>query len=152
MRRALLGMLLFIGAAAWAFDPVVPGYPMQFPRDMGSHPGHRIEWWYVTGQLDADGGEPLGFQVTFFRVRNPGAEDHPGLFSPRQLLFAHAALADASIGQLLHEQRSARSIEGLVEARTGDTNVRIDDWALRREGRGYRASIPAASFTLDLAF
>ena len=142
-----------MSVTAAAFDPVVPGFAMQFPKDMGAHPGHRIEWWYVTGQLDAaGGGEPLGFQVTFFRVRNPGAEDHPGLFSARQLLFAHAALADASIGHLLHDQRSARAIEGLVDARVGDTDVRIDDWVLRREGRGYRARIPAEGFVLDLAF
>jgi predicted secreted hydrolase len=159
-RRAARGarsLLLFLGLAmtsgALAFDPVLPGFTMQFPRDMGAHPGHRLEWWYVTGQLDAaDGSGPLGFQVTFFRVRNPDAEDRPGTFSPRQLLFAHAALADKSIGHLLHDQRSARAIEGLVEARAGDTDVRIDDWMLRREGRGYRARIPAESFVLDLAF
>jgi predicted secreted hydrolase len=34
----------------------------------------------------------------------------------------------------------------------GDTDVRIDDWTLRREGRGYRTRIPAEGFTLDLAF
>lgn len=107
----------------------------------------------MTGQLDAaSGGEPLGFQVTFFRVRNPEADNHPGLFSARQLLFAHAALADASLGHLLHDQRSARAIDGLVEARAGDTAVRIDDWSLRREAAGYRARIPAEAFVLDLFF
>lgn len=149
----LIACALLISFAAHAFDAVVPGYAMQFPRDMGAHPGHRIEWWYVTGQLDrAEGGTPLGFQVTFFRVRNPDAESNPSRFSPRQLLFAHAALADASIGRLLHGERSARVLEGLVEARLGDTDVRIDDWSLRRDGRGYRTVVAAESFTLDLAF
>ena len=45
---------------------------LAFPRDEGSYPDFRIEWWYVTGQLD-DGASkvkaPLGFRVTFFRVR-----------------------------------------------------------------------------------
>ncbi|HCE03228.1 MAG TPA: hypothetical protein DEQ98_08295, partial [Acidobacteria bacterium] len=26
-----------------------PGYTLQFPRDHGSHPEYRIEWWYYTG-------------------------------------------------------------------------------------------------------
>ena len=149
----LLAAGMLLAWAASAFDPVVPGVPLQFPRDMGAHPGFRIEWWYVTGQLEPkDAGTPLGFQVTFFRVRNPAAEDDHGLFSPRQLLFAHAALADPAAGHLLHGERSARSIPGLVEASTADTDVRIDDWMLRREGAGYRTRIPAESFTLELTF
>jgi predicted secreted hydrolase len=135
---------------AWAFDPVVPGTKLEFPRDAGAHPGHRIEWWYVTGHLDSPQG-PMGFQVTFFRVRNPEAEDNPSRFSPRQLLFAHAALADPALGRLAHAQRSARLLEGLVEARLGDTGVRLDDWSLAREGAGYRTRIAGDGFTLDLA-
>jgi predicted secreted hydrolase len=153
MRKALLlALLLGVSAVAAAYDAVVPGAALQFPRDAGAHPGHRIEWWYVTGQLDAGGGVPLGFQVTFFRVRNPGAEENPSRFSARQLLFAHAALADPALGRLLHDQRSARALEGLVEARIGDTDVRIDDWSLRRDGGGYRAIIPGDGFSLELAF
>jgi predicted secreted hydrolase len=138
---------------ALAYDPVVPGYEIQFPRDAGAHPGHRIEWWYVTGHLDAaDGGAPMGFQVTFFRVRNPAAEGSASRFAPAQLLFAHAALADPAQGHLLHEQRSARGIAGLVEAAQGNTDVRIDDWSLRREDGVYRTRITGDEMALDLAF
>ena len=71
---AALAFCLFAGiAAAQAFDPVAPGRTIRFPEDAGAHPGHRIEWWYVTGQLDSREG-PLGFQVTFFRVRRPEGE------------------------------------------------------------------------------
>ena len=134
---------------AFGFDPVVPGHKLEFPRDAGAHPGHRIEWWYVTGHLQAPQG-PLGFQVTFFRVRNPDAEGNASRFSPRQLLFAHAALADPGEGRLLHAQRSARALEGLVAARSDDLDVRIEDWSLAREGGAYRARIASEDFTLDL--
>lgn len=134
---------------AFAFDPVMPGKALAFPRDAGAHPGHRLEWWYITGHLESDRG-PMGFQVTFFRVRNPAAEGNPSRFSPSQLLFAHAALGDPALGKLLHDQRTARAIEGLVEAKTTGTDVRIDDWTLRREGNPYRTRIAAEDFTLDL--
>ena len=39
----------------------------EFPRDHGPHPTFRHEWWYVTGHLDAAGGERFGFELTFFR-------------------------------------------------------------------------------------
>jgi len=75
------------------FAKVVPGYRMQFPRDEGSHPDFRVEWWYLTGWLQ-DGGKPLGFQVTFFRARPELKHDNPSAFTPRQILIAHAALSD----------------------------------------------------------
>ena len=143
-------LLLLFAARAFAFDPVVPGKALQFPRDAGSHPGHRIEWWYLTGQLETKRG-PMGFQVTFFRVRNPEAEANPSRFSPAQILFAHAALADPAKGHLLHDQRSARALKDLVEAREDETAVRIDDWHLVRDPGGYRARIDARDFALDLA-
>jgi len=160
MRRVAALLLALAGLCASAapaappaagFDPVVRGHALEFPRDFGAHPGFRIEWWYVTGQLDA-GGAPLGFQVTFFRVRNPGAESNPSRFSPRQILFAHAALSDPARGHLLHDQRTQREFESLVEARSGDTDVRIDDWSFVRESGAYRARIAADGFALDLAF
>jgi predicted secreted hydrolase len=136
---------------ALAYDPVVPGYKMQFPRDFGAHPGHRIEWWYITGRLQSPQG-PMGFQVTFFRVRNKDAEANPSRFAPKQLLFAHAALASPSEGKLLHAQRSGRMLEGLVEAAREDTNVRLDDWTLERTRDAYRTVVNAEDFTLELAF
>src|ERR1700738_1414029 len=59
--------------AAWAgapdYSPVASGQPLKFPRDYGAHPDFHIEWWYVTGWLEADAGTALGFQLTFFRSR-----------------------------------------------------------------------------------
>ena len=149
MRRVLAAFLSLLIAPAFAYDPVTPGKVLVFPRDMGSHPGHRIEWWYVTGHLDSPEGA-LGFQVTFFRVRNPDAEANPSRFAPSQILFAHAALADPAAGRLLHAQRSERALEGLVEASTAGTDVRIDDWSLRREDGAYRTRIAAEDFSLEL--
>jgi predicted secreted hydrolase len=150
VRGFCLSIALLWPLAAGAFDPVVPGKAIELPRDAGAHPGHRIEWWYVTGHLESKRG-PLGFQVTFFRVRNRDAEANPSRFAPKQLLFAHGALADPARARLLHAERSARALEGLVEARQGDTDVRIDDWHLRRESGAYRTRIASEEFTLELS-
>lgn len=141
--------IVALAASAVAFDPVSPAYVPRLPQDAGSHPGHRIEWWYATGQVESPRG-PLGFQVTFFRVRNPAAEGNASRFAPSQLLFAHAAIADPQAGRLRHDQRSARALAGLVEAQVGETRVVIDDWSLVREAGAYRARIPADGFALEL--
>jgi predicted secreted hydrolase len=152
--RRLAALLLALaialpGLAREGYAPVVPGKRLSFPADRGSHPGHRIEWWYATGQLESARGT-LGFQVTFFRLRNRDAESNPSRFAPAQLLFAHAALAEPSHGKLRHDQRIARALPGLAEAREAETHVFIDDWSFRREAGRYLARIPGEGFALDL--
>ena len=44
---------------------------VELPRDHGSHPRYRTEWWYITGWMRDAGGVERGVQVTFFRSR-PG--------------------------------------------------------------------------------
>jgi predicted secreted hydrolase len=139
-------------AIAQDYAQVQPGHELQFPRDQGSHPQFRTEWWYLTGWVKDARGRDLGIQITFFRNRPRLAEDNPSRFAPRQLLFAHAALADAKAGKLLHDQRAARAGFGLAEAQTGRTDVSIDDWSLRQTADGYSASIAAREFSYALEF
>ena len=119
---------------------------LHFPRDFGSHNEAGIEWWYVTGELQA-GDELCGFQLTFFRSRTGLARDNPSRFAARQLLLAHAAVSDLRAGRLLHAQRVVRWSESddetlLAFASTQDTRVRVQDWSLLREGDGsYRAQL-----------
>jgi len=160
-RLALLFVLLLVaGTAAAADTPLLPEYPtvtpgavIQFPRDHGAHPDFRSEWWYVTGWLSGDDGKPMGFQVTFFRTRPSVDQNNPSAFAVKQVLFAHAALSDPSVGHLLHDQRAARAGLGLAEASTDDTDVVIDDWSLKRDGSGvFHAKAGGADFMLDLNF
>ena len=150
--RSLAAFLLALAlpAIGAAYDPVTPGAALAFPADHGAHPGHRIEWWYVTGQLEDGAAKPIGFQVTFFRLRNAEADGSESRFAPKQLLMAHAAIADPSRGSLLHDQRAAREGFGLATAKIGDTDVSIGRWRLAREGEDYVAEIPADGFSLTL--
>jgi len=134
------------------YPHVEPGHPLRFPRDHGSHPDFRVEWWYVTGWLADRAGNAYGVQVTFFRLRPRVAEDNPSAFAPSQLLFAHAALADPRYTRLRHDQRAARAGFGLAEAREDTTQVFIGDWSLALVDDVYQAKIAARDFALDLAF
>ncbi|HYE40874.1 MAG TPA: carotenoid 1,2-hydratase [Ramlibacter sp.] len=154
MLRWLMAFLLLAAqacAAAPSFAPVTPGQPLVFPRDFGAHPAFKTEWWYVTGWLRTADGKPLGFQVTFFRSATGLARDNPSRFAARQLVIGHAALSDPAAGRLLHDQRSAREGFGLASARVGDTDIRLDDWTMRREAGGaYRVRLRARDFSFDL--
>ena len=133
------------------YGEVVPR-ALVFPRDHGSHPDFRTEWWYITGWTRDREGVARGVQITFFRSRPGVAEDVRSAFAPRQIVFAHAALADPAQGRLRHDQRAARAGFGLAEAREETTDVVLDDWVLLLDDDTYRARIPARDFTFDLAF
>ena len=49
------------------FQQPEPGDTLIFPEDWGPHPQHRIEWWYLTANLETQDGRPLGLQWTQFR-------------------------------------------------------------------------------------
>lgn len=138
------------GTDAPAFAPVVPELSPQFPRDFGSHPQFRLEWWYVTGWLTTREHETLGFQITFFRTRPEWNEPNPSRFAPQQLLIAHCALSDPSHAGLWHDQRARRADPQLARAEESDTRVWIDDWRLERQSDGYRAQVAAEDFALEL--
>ena len=147
-RRAFL--LALAAAPLVRYPEVTPGYRLRFPRDHGAHPDYRTEWWYATGWLER-GGAPLGFQVTFFRARTPWRFEDGGDFAPRQIVFAHAALADPKLGRLRHDQRVAREALGLAGAAQATTDAWIDDWRLALRGDTYRATLAAREFTLELS-
>ena len=161
MRKLLVFALLAIGAGfgatgaerAVVYPAVMPGSELRFPRDHGAHPGYRTEWWYFTGWLEDEEGRPLGFQITFFRSRPATDPANPSAFAPKQILFAHAALSDPSIGKLVHDQRMARIGFRLAEAATADAKVKLLDWHLERGPDGvFRARTPGRSVGLDLTF
>ena len=155
-RRAFLfAPLLLAGARAGAqirYPAVVPDTVLQFPRDHGSHADFRTEWWYVTAWVRDPDGHDIGVQITFFRNRPGVAESGTSRFAPRQLLFAHAAIADPRHGRLRHDQRAARAGFGLAEAAEATTDVHIGDWSLRLAGDTYKSRIVAREFTVDLTF
>jgi predicted secreted hydrolase len=132
------------------YPAVEPRRALVFPRDHGAHPEYRTEWWYLTGWLHGSRAAALGFQVTFFRARPPFDSANPSRFAPRQILLAHAALADPAQGRLRHDERAARAALGLAGASETTTEVWIDDWRLALEGRRYVARIAARDFRFDL--
>ncbi len=145
-----ISSLPLAGAASIPSGIADPGRMLQFPRDHGSHPSFRIEWWYITGWLQDHTARNLGFQITFFRVRPQLRPGNPSAFNPEHIIIAHAAIADPAQGRLIHSQKAARAVFELAGAATDNTRVWLDDWRLTRHGTGYAASINAVELALDL--
>lgn len=122
-----LSWLLPCAAQDWA--AAKPGYQFVFPRDHGSHPDFKIEWWYFTGNLRSAKGDRYGYQLTFFRI---GSVMQPVAASPwalRDIWMAHFAVTDVS-GKKYHcADRLNRAGPGLAGAST--ERVWNEDWSCR---------------------
>ncbi len=152
-RRLLLGS----AAASLPLSVVMqqahalPLKTLVFPRDRGSHPDFRTEWWYITGQATS-GKRVFGFQLTFFRSRVDSTQAMTSKFAAKQLVFAHAAITDVDGKKLWHDQRISRDGFGVASASEADMNIRLRDWSLESEGSRYTANLVSSDFAIRLQF
>ncbi len=137
------------------FERALQPRHFEFPADHGPHPGFRHEWWYVTGNLESDRGERLGFELTFFRVAlAPPAKTQPAgdsAWRTTQLYSAHFALTDPARRHFEFAQRSARAALGLAGAEADPFAVWLGDWRLDADANGrWQLSAHANGYQLSL--
>ncbi len=129
-----------------------PGYRFSFPRDHGSHPAFRTEWWYFTGHLwTFDGKRRFGYQLTFFRQ---ATSKHDLQGSPAwrsdQIFLAHGTLTDETGKRFLVNERLNRG--GLVAGSAEDhLAVFNESWKAEQDGSGpIRLHLSVQGALLDL--
>jgi predicted secreted hydrolase len=133
---------------------------LEFPKDHGAHPGFRTEWWYYTGNLQADSGRQFGFQLTFFRsqVSPPGAEkkwpDNPSAWRTSQVYLAHAALSDVRGKLHLHAEGVSRAALGMAGVRqtAEQTTVYLRNWSATIDGDEHVLSVDTGELAFKLRF
>ena len=131
----------------------------EFPRDHGSHPDFKVEWWYLTGHLFGPSSERFGFQATFFRKavppRIPTESQSEVAFRTDEIFLFHAALLDVATGRFVHTERLARSgwdasaSEKGLSVQVGEAQLRTPDPVLERFSLDAAVG-EAAGFSLQL--
>lgn len=138
-----------LGTDADGFALPAPDPVFDFPADHGAHPDFRIEWWYLTANLDGADGKEYGLQWTLFRsALEPG--EGQGWQSP-QVWFAHAAVTTPD--QHLATERFARGGIGQAGVRPDPFRAWIDEWVM--EGPDFdevslRAQGPDFSYDMQM--
>jgi predicted secreted hydrolase len=105
---------------------------LAFPADYGPHPDFQTEWWYYTGNLEAEGGRHFGYQLTFFRRALLPPTNHPQRLSDwgsSQVYMAHFAMTDVSAGRYQAFERLQRGAAGLAGAQAVPFQVWLEDWS-----------------------
>ncbi|MEM9426326.1 MAG: lipocalin-like domain-containing protein [Pseudomonadota bacterium] len=112
-----------LGQTSDGFDLPDPETRFVFPQDHGAHNGYRIEWWYVTANLEAADGTPYGIQWTLFRSALA-----PGGAEADQAWMAHAAVSTP--GGHLYAERFARGASGQAGVTAAPFDAFIDEWQM----------------------
>lgn len=106
-----------------------------FPKDHGSHPEFRTEWWYFTGNLTDPSKKRFGYQLTFFRqgvLFKANDPNHP--WAIRDIHLTHFTLTDVSAGQFWYADRVSRKGPGLAGAAEKGMHVWLLNWMAKMEG------------------
>lgn len=118
-----------------AFRLALPGYEFSFPRDHGSHPEYRTEWWYYTGHLRTQSGKRYGFEVTFFRV---AIEQGPKAtrWDLQHVMPAHFAITDVNGKAFRYYEKLNRASPFTADAAEGRLDVFNEAWRLTTNADG----------------
>ena len=109
-----------------------------FPKDHGPHPDYKIEWWYYTGNLQANNGQEFGYQLTFFRsALIPEMPQRKSHLAANQIYMAHFALTDVKAEVHTSFERYSRGAVGLAGAQGEPTyKVWLEDWSASQDDAG----------------
>lgn len=147
------GLRLLGGEAGDGFARATEPRPFVFPRDHGTHPEYRTEWWYFTGNLATSDSRHFGFELTFFRYAlAPPAAAAQGASAWRaeQVWMAHFAITDTEGHRFFARERITREALGLAGATAEPLRVWVEDWAAEGEGRGDELALQLAARDDDI--
>jgi predicted secreted hydrolase len=143
------------GSNRAGFAQVTAPRPFVFPRDHGSHPEYATEWWYYTGNLDAEDGRHFGFQLTFFRSALVSETlERASDWAATNIYMAHFTVTDVAGGQFRAFDRFSRGAAGLAGATGAPYRVWLDNWSAEGsgpEGMAMRLRAAQDDAAIDLA-
>ncbi|HYH06659.1 MAG TPA: lipocalin-like domain-containing protein [Thermoanaerobaculia bacterium] len=132
-------------AFASDFRLALPNYEFSFPRDHGSHPEFKTEWWYFTGHLRTVSGKRYGFEVTFFRVGITPPSPKATRWDLQEVMPAHFAVTDLGAKKFRYYEKLNRASPFTAGAAEGRLDVFNEGWRLAQTSDGGWRLIAAES-------
>jgi len=141
-RASICGIIFCVCLGALGEEPApdefaraLKPYAFSFPKDFGAHPRFRTEWWYVTGELETENKDVIGYQATWFRTAlQPQPLAREASLAARDLFFFHSALSDVARQKFSFEHKASRGASTWAGADEGRLRVFFMNRTLERVG------------------
>ena len=151
----------FSSDASGNFARAFREHNFNFPRDHAAHPEYRQEWWYFTGNLEANDGHRYGYEFTIFRFAlNPPKQeivtssytissgstmpDNASSWRTNHVYMAHFAITDIDNNKFYYSEQFSRDAMGLagagiyykdrLEGDSTQLKVWLNDWSIESVG------------------
>ena len=132
---------------------------LSFPHDHGMHPGYRTEWWYYTGNLQANTGEKFGFQMTVFRsqISPPDAEkkwpNPASKWRSQNIFLGHAAVSNLTEQKHIFAEQLSRGMDdlaGVSQNSLGSTRIYLKNWSITIDEKHHTLKAQSDRFAINL--
>lgn len=139
-----------------SFEQALPTRPLQFPVDHGAHENFRLEWWYVTTNLQDSEGRQFGAQWTLFRsALRADATVPTNAWHTPQLYMGHMAITWPDGHHAAQRYARGGDHNGLSQAgvESAPFAAWLDDWSLAATDDGVSSLLMNArdgGFAIDL--
>lgn len=120
--------LVAVAVLLASFRFATPGYEFVFPRDHGSHPEYKTEWWYYTGHLTTESGRRYGFELTFFRAALTPPAPKETEWDLQNVMPAHFAITDVEAKDFRYYEKLNRESPYTAGAAIGKLDVFNESW------------------------
>ena len=135
-----------LGVNADGYSDADPNYIIEFPKDAGAHKDFRVEWWYLTANLEAEDGRKFGIQWTLFR--NSVTQEPGDGWQSNQIWMAHAAVTTKD--DHVFAEKFARGGVGQAGVQSDPFSAWIDNWEFRLHDNELRLNAGAVEFSIEL--
>lgn len=148
----MVGLASTSFAVAEEWERAVEPREWSFPRDHGAHHAFRTEWWYFTGNMEAEGGRHFGYQFTIFRqgvVKD--VSKRASKWALRDVLFAHFTVTDSQAGKFHFSEKASRGAMGEAWVSGEGMDAEVEGWKIETVGNEvYRVRAEADGYGIDL--
>ena len=135
-----------LGTEVEGFAVPQPDPTFSFPADHGPHDDYRIEWWYITANLQDEDGTDYGLQWTLFRSALAPVDGSN--WQTPQLWMGHAAVTTPT--QHYVSERLGRGGIGQAGSTAVPFEAWIDDWTLQGDWDSLTMNASGPDFAYDM--
>ncbi len=132
------------------FKEVLDSKELNFPKDHGSHPEFKTEWWYFTGHLQNNFAKKFGLELTFFRVGVNTQNSMRSKWAVQSIYLAHFAITDDENDSFNHAEKISRDNFSKAGSSLSTLDVWIDDWSAKLKDNTILLSANSEDISISL--
>lgn len=108
------------------FKKAIDKRVFKFPEDFYPKTDFRNEWWYFTGNLEAENGRQFGYQFTIFRNSLSKTQSQMQNWESNEIYMCHFAITDISENKFYSFEKISRALNPLATFDSAMNKINVE--------------------------